>query len=210
MAGIDFFGKKRKAIWKSFAEEVNGEFVEGNFWRRYRIEIPHDLWTLYIDTYTVSNGKSSTTYTRVYAPYRSAQSFQFNIFQRNVFTDIGKVFGMEDIEVGYPEFDKKFIIKGNDPRYLRQFFEPDPIRGILMLQPSMRFMTRDRIDDRLPRKRYPDRVQDLCYRTVGIIKDPEWLHDICTLVSSSLDQLVEMGCALPQTPEKPPYHHPRG
>ncbi len=36
--------------------------------------------------------------------------------------EIGKFFGMEDIETGYPEFDKKVIVKTNDASRLKSLF----------------------------------------------------------------------------------------
>lgn len=205
MAGFDVFGKKWKGIWEQFAEESGGTFIDGKFWNKHRIEIPHEAWTMTLDTHTVSNGKSSVTYTRVYAPYQVNREFKFKIYKQHIFANIGKMFGMEDIEIGYPEFDDKFIIKGNNKQLLKQFFEPDDIRGILKIQPSMNFQIRDRYDDRMFKKEYPHRVQDICYRTTGIIKEPEWMHDLCTLVSLSLDRLVEIGCATEMEPKRPKY-----
>jgi hypothetical protein len=40
--------------------------------------------------------------------------FRFAINKEHFIDEIGKFFGMEDIELGYPEFDRKLIVKTND------------------------------------------------------------------------------------------------
>ena len=72
-------------------------------------------WTITLDTYTESTRRQShVTYTRMRAPYVNPEGFRFTIYRKGFFSDLGKLLGMQDIEVGDPEFDEAFIIKGND------------------------------------------------------------------------------------------------
>ena len=50
-------------------------------------------------------------------------------FTGRVFSSIGKWLGMQDVTVGYPQFDEDFIIKGNDEPKLRRFFGNEKIRA---------------------------------------------------------------------------------
>jgi sensor c-di-GMP phosphodiesterase-like protein len=50
------------------------------------------------------------------------EGFRFAIYRKGFFSDLGKLMGMQDIEVGDPEFDEAFIIKGNDESKVVRFF----------------------------------------------------------------------------------------
>lgn len=51
-----------------------------------------------------------------------AGEFRFALHHQGLLDEIGKFFGMEDIETGYPEFDKKVIVKTNDTSRLQSLF----------------------------------------------------------------------------------------
>ena len=82
-------------------------------------------WTVTLDTYTVST-QDSTSFTRMRAPYVNPEGFRFTIYRKSVFSGLGKMLGMQDIEVGDPEFDEAFIIKANnEPRVQHLFADRD-------------------------------------------------------------------------------------
>ena len=46
------------------------------------------------------------------APYINPEGFRFTIYRKGFFSGLGKLLGMQDIEIGDPEFDEAFIIQG--------------------------------------------------------------------------------------------------
>ena len=48
------------------------------------------------------------------APYMNLERFRFSVYRKTVFSGIGKLFGMQDIEIGDPPFDDSFIVKATD------------------------------------------------------------------------------------------------
>jgi hypothetical protein len=62
------FGPSRAEIWRQFSGETGSNFIEGGFWKSDKVEATHDQWTITLDLFVVSTGKSSTTYTRIRAP----------------------------------------------------------------------------------------------------------------------------------------------
>ncbi len=58
-----------------------------------------------------SSGKSSVTYTVMEFSMPPDAAFPFHIYEAGFFSTLGKMFGMQDIEIGDEEFDRKFIIK---------------------------------------------------------------------------------------------------
>src|SRR5947199_210805 len=83
----------------------------GGFWGGGKVQAHVGPWTVTLDTHVVSNGETSTTYTRMRAPYVNPDGFRFTIYRKGFFSDLGKLLGMQDIEVGDPEFDEAFILK---------------------------------------------------------------------------------------------------
>lgn len=55
--------------------------------------------------------------------------FKFAIHHQGLLDEIGKFFGMEDIETGYPEFDKKVIVKTNDAEQIKNLFSEQSTRA---------------------------------------------------------------------------------
>ena len=60
------------------------------------------------------------------APYVNPEGFRFTIYRKGIFSELGKLLGMQDIEVGDPEFDEAFIIKGNDEFKVRESLRRPP------------------------------------------------------------------------------------
>ncbi|MDQ6761365.1 MAG: hypothetical protein M3015_01920, partial [Bacteroidota bacterium] len=51
-----------------------------------------------------------------------AGDFKFAIHHQGLLDEIGKFFGMQDIETGYEEFDKKVVVKSNDEGKVKSIF----------------------------------------------------------------------------------------
>ena len=77
------------------------------------------------------------------APYVNPEGFRFTIYRKSLFSDLGKLLGMQDIEVGDPEFDEAFIIKGNDESKVRDLFANPKIRQMIQDQPKIRLEVKD-------------------------------------------------------------------
>src|SRR5436190_1431673 len=140
---MSWFGPSKIGVWRQLSEEIGAEFVEGGFWKRNKVRVHAKPWTITLDTCTDSSGESSTTYTRLRAPYVNAEGFRFTIYRRGFFSDLGKLLGMQDIEVGDPEFDEAFIIKGNDEDRVRVLFSNSKIQQMIQAQAQIRLDVKD-------------------------------------------------------------------
>ncbi len=155
-------------------------------------------WTVTLDTHTESSGESSVTYTRMRAPYVNPEGFRFTIYRKNLFSDLAKLMGMQDIEVGDPEFDEAFIIKGNDESRVVSLFSNSKIRQMTQDQPQIRLEVKDSEGWFGPK--FPENVDELQFQVVGVIKDVERLKALFDLFAAVLDQLCKMGSAYKQEP----------
>jgi hypothetical protein len=195
----NLFGPSQDEIWQQFATAIGGNF-SGGFWHGDRVEAAHGQWMVTLDNYSVSNGKSSTTYTRMRAPYVNPDKFHFNIYRRGFFSDLGKRLGMQDVTVGFPQFDDDFIIKGNDEDKLRRLFANEKIRELITLQPEIRFRVDDDDHGFWGARNFPPDVCELNFDVIGIIKDPARLKQLFDLFSETLDELCRMGSAYENDP----------
>ena len=152
-----------------------------------------------LDTCTVRRGRREpVTYTRMRAPYVNPEGFRFTIYRKSLFSDLGKLLGMQDIEVGDPEFDEAFIIKGNDESKVRDLFANPKIRQMIQAQPKIRLEVKDSEGWFGPK--FPEDVDELHFQVVGVIKDVERLKALFDLFAAVLDQLCRIGSAYKQEP----------
>lgn len=191
-------GPSKEEIWRQLCGKIDGRYIEGGFWKGDKVEATHGEWTITLDTYTVSNGKSSVTYTRMRAPYVNPDGFHFTIYRKGIFSDIAKWFGMQDVAVGYEPFDQDFIIKGNSEMKLRQLFADARIRELIAAQPAIRFTVKD--DEGWFGAALPEGVDELYFEVVGVIKDVEQLKMLYELFAETLDQLCHIGSAYENKP----------
>lgn len=188
-----WFGPSREEVWRQLSAAIDGRFVEGGFLKGDKVEAEHGPWTVTLDTYVVSTGKTTVVYTRMRAPYVNPDSFRFTIYRKGLFSDIGKWLGMQDIGVGDPTFDEAFIIKGNDERKVRALFADPKLRELIAAQPQIHFEVKD--DERWFGKKFPEGVDELYFQVVGVIKDVERLQQLFALFAETLDQLCRIGSA---------------
>ena len=195
---MKLLGTSRADAWKALASEMDARYQKGGFWKGDRVIVDVPPWQIVLDTYTVHTGQVHITYTRMRAPYVNGDGFRFSIHRKNVFTDISKFFGMQDVEIGYPAFDEAFVIKGNDEAKLRRLFASVELRKLIEAQPSIRLQVKD--DEGFFRKSFPDGVDELHFAVVGVVKDIERLKALYDLFAQTLQELCRMGSAQEREP----------
>lgn len=193
-----WFGPSKDEIWQQLAAEISADYVEGGFWKGSKVEASVHEWTITLDTYTVSTGKTHITYTRIRAPYVNKDGFRFRIYRKGVFSGLGKLLGMQDVEIGFPEFDDTFIIQGNDEEKLRLLFQPLKIQQLIDAQPAINLEVKD--DDGWLSTQFPEDVDQLVFNVVGVIKDVERLKWLYELFAELLQQLCRIGSAYENDP----------
>jgi hypothetical protein len=193
------FGPSKEEIWRQFAVEIGASIVPGGFWEGDKIEATHGPWSVVLDTYTVSTGKAVITYTRMRALFVTPDGFHFTVYRWGFFSEVGKWFGMQDVTVGYENFDRDFVIKGNDEEKLRRLFSSEKIRKLIAAQPDIHFSIAD-YDSNVWAKKFPAGVDELRFQAVGVIKDIERLKLLYELFAETLDELCRMGSSSTQAP----------
>jgi hypothetical protein len=196
---MGIFRASRKEVWKQLSKEINVNYIEGSFFKGPRIEYKHNNWTIYLDTYTVSTGKSSITYTRMRVPFINLKKFLFKVYRKGAFSNIGKALGMQDIEIGYDYFDNDYIIKGNDEGLLRRLFQNHNMRNLIEKQSKILLEIKDN-EGRFGPK-FNDNESELYFVVVGVIKDKERIKNLFELFVNIIDELETIGITVNQAPE---------
>jgi hypothetical protein len=166
--------QKQAEAWRQFASELGAEFIEGGFFRAGKVQAGVKDWTITLDTYSVSSGDSSTVYTRMRAPLHNKDGFQFTVFRTGLISKLDKALGAQDIDIGDPDFDRDFVIQGNNETRVRALLGSLGIRQMIQGQKSIRLGVRD---------------NELRFEVQGVIKDGERLRSIFELVKGTLYQL---------------------
>jgi hypothetical protein len=187
-----WFGRSKDEVWRQLSEDIRAEFIEGGFCKGSKVQAHVGPWTVTLDTYCDGEDQS----TRIRAPYVNPEGFRFTIYRKGFFSDLGKLLGMQDIEVGDPEFDEAFIIKGNDEDRVRVLFSDPKIRQMIQDQPKIRLTVKDSEGWFGPK--FPEDVDELHFQVVGVINDVDRLKALFDLFAAVLDHLCKIGSACKQ------------
>jgi hypothetical protein len=193
------FGPSREEIWTQLAQQVGGRFIEGGFLKSDKVVASHGEWSITLDTYTVSTGKTVVVFTRLRAPYINPDGFRFEIHRRGIFTPVAKFFGAQDVEIGIEPFDHDFVIKGTDENKVRRLFANRELRALIEAQPHIQLAVKD--DEGWFGSDFPEGVDELYFSTGGVIKDLERLKQLYELFGVTLDQLCNIGSAYENQPD---------
>ena len=193
------FGPSKADIWRQLAAEVKGRYVEGAIFKTDKVEATHGEWTVTLDSYIVPAGKAMIPFTRLRAPYVNPDGFRFTVYRQGVFTDLGKLLGMQDVEIGHEGFDRDFVVKGNDEGRLRSLFSSAKLRELIDTQKDIHLTVKD--DEGWFGPTFPEGVDELYFHVPGIIKDLDRLKTLYDLFAEALDQLTRIGSAYERGPE---------
>jgi hypothetical protein len=128
------------AVWTEAARLASGQFVpaSGSFWRARSVRVVAVFEPgieVVVDRYVVSNGKSSTVFTRVIAPAPGAGELDLKLRRENALTHVGKTLGLGDIQLGDAAFDTRYLVRSNQPLLVPAWIDA-PVRQALLATPK--------------------------------------------------------------------------
>ena len=193
------FGPFKKEIWNEVANEIGATFVDGGFWKKDKIVYQHKNWTIELDTYT-TGGKNSRTYTRLRACFITLDYFEFRMYEENILSSWSKKLGLQDIQVGYPDFDDRYMLKSNNhEKQTHRLLESTSIRELIKSVEDVRLSIQNYEGFFLQKRR--KNLQLIYFEKYGIIKDKQLITNLFTLYCLMLDQLVKIESASPKDPQ---------
>ena len=130
-------GTSLDEVWKQIDEDFSQyqEVYEYNA----IIEQQGRSVTLDIDIDLGGGFEGGYALTRFMSPLKSFDDFRFSLHRQDLLDGIGKLFGMEDIKIGSPEFDKNIVIKSNHPDRIKDILSSTQIREVIQSLPNFEF-----------------------------------------------------------------------
>ena len=193
------FGPSKDEIWRQIARDIGGQYQDGGFFGGDILRCRSGEWEITLDTYTVSTGKSSTTYTRMRAPFENRDRLYFKIYREGFFASVGKFFGMQDIQIGDNYFDENFVIKGNNEEKIRLLLRDPKLKELIQTQPDICFQIRD--DEGWFGADFPEGVNELYFQCYGVLKEEKLLKSLFDMFSITLERLVRIDSAYENDPQ---------
>ena len=194
----DWFGPSREEVWRELARQMEASYVDGGFWRGDKVEARIKEWTITLDTYTVSTGKTSVPFTRLRAPYVTPDGFGFQVHRAGVLSELGRWLGAQDVVIGHEPFDTDFVVKANDEEMVRALLANPRIRERIAAQPHIHFGVEQGGGWFGPS--LPDGVSELRFHAAGVLKDVQMLRRLFELFAETLDELCRLGSAYRDDP----------
>ena len=188
------FGPGQNEIWSGIASELNAEFSSSGWLQRGRIDLIRKNIIISLDTYTVSSGKTSVTYTRMRSTFENKSGLEMKIYRKNIFSWIGKLFGMQNISIGDNKFDDEYILQGNPENDIIKIFNDNSMKSLIRYQQDICFEIKK--DNRWFIKKYPSGIEELYFQCNGVIKDEKRLKMLFELFIVTIDRLKKYnpGC----------------
>lgn len=123
-------------VWRDFADSKGGRVVSDSSKENdpiISVQIPVEgtqAWVTITPHSLKSKSKGAgTTATLHYAP---REHFVFSIRAEKGMDQIGKVLGLQDIQLGDQDFDHRFLIQGTDVGKVRNLFADMKLRDLLL------------------------------------------------------------------------------
>ena len=185
------FGKDYEAVWRQFSSENNGKYIVGQYGNLDSVEIIYlnhkIIFDRYIQYQVVGGQSYDTEFTRIRVEFKSPDELRFRLTKQGFIDTIGKLFGSQDIQVGDKEFDKKFIIKGNDEFKIQTIFLDKSLKKIILSQEDIQLQILDKEGI------FDEKIQEgnvlLYYISETIIKEKEQLNSLLKLYQTLIVQL---------------------
>ncbi|UUW11428.1 hypothetical protein NLG42_11615 [Flavobacterium plurextorum] len=176
-------------IWKEFAKETNSTFKEGYSWHSDSVSVQYKNWKIVFDNYTLWSGKYSAETTRVIVPISLKGEFKFEVYNEGFIRKVEKLFGAQDIEIGFPDFDKAFTIKSNNEAKIKALLRNKEIRDLISSQKEVNIQICNRKG--IWEEKLPENEFELSFYADGKITNIEILKSINLLFKTLLDKLYE-------------------
>ncbi len=187
------FGPSRDEVWAEFSRQIGGDFLPSQWFEQARVQAGAGDNTITLDTYTVSTGKSSVTYTRIRAPFVNTDGLRFELYRAGLFTPLGKLLGMQDIQIGNVAFDEQMVVKSNSEERIRELLNDPRLLAEICRHPNFYLTVQD--DRGWFNATFPDGVDELHFVIGGVLTDLDRLKSLFEVFSLLLHRLKHLDAA---------------
>jgi hypothetical protein len=130
--------QSQRSAWEELATRLGLTFDPGNFFGHgMSISGTYRSQHLTLDKFTRRTGKSQITYTRIVLFLKQPTQLELMVTTEGLFSKIGKLFGMKEIQTGDEALDQRYIIKGQPENMVISLLQSYDVRQKLVEAPSL-------------------------------------------------------------------------
>lgn len=118
-------GETEDEIWQQVRPDFEGEELLGY---NVILQTPNSAVELDIDIDLGGGFERGFEITRLVAKLPATNDFKFALHKEDFLDEIGKFFGMQDVKLGYEDFDKHVVVKTNDEARIKELFADEQLR----------------------------------------------------------------------------------
>jgi hypothetical protein len=124
-------------IWR----QINDDFATSGRISDYNVVLDYDGTVTELDIDSSPGGSEEGGYdtTVLSSNIKTSNGFRFEIHPQDFLNKLGKMLGMQDVTIGYPEFDENVIVKTNNEAEVKQVFSDATIREVFQQQSGYSF-----------------------------------------------------------------------
>ncbi|MDQ6815635.1 MAG: hypothetical protein M3040_18040 [Bacteroidota bacterium] len=129
-------------IWRIIADQLNNNKDDLDYTAQFQCD--NYSITLDIDIHPDRGEDNDKPITSFSSELPLESPFRFNIEKQGLKHEIAKLFGMQDVIIGHPEFDKKFLNQSNDVEKVKKVLSDADVSAELLKFPVVDFKIRER------------------------------------------------------------------
>lgn len=190
---LERFADHENELWKKLSDELGGTLTDQKGSRHDKVVAKVGQWVVTLDKHSEPGYHAEHMTTRLRAPFVNPDGLRFMVRHEGVFENIGKLVGMQDIQIDRMPFDKMFLVQGSDPAKIKSLFTDDRLRELVKTEPKIHLQVRDAGD--YFEDFYPDNVDELVLEVCDEVKDLDRLKRLFDLFARTLDGLCKLGSA---------------
>lgn len=181
----------RREAYRQVAQLLDGELQEGKRRSRDRVLVRRGPWSVWLDTYTVSTGQASVTYTRVRADFVGWRELRVAVRRRHWLDRLlGKMGFGRPLPVDRRLLEH-WVVKGQPDRRVPSLFSaPELTEAVLALCACQLYVKRG---SRKSRKLFGEDAGEVVAQTTGVITDVPRLAAMIRAVGETLEGLERIG-----------------
>ncbi len=185
-------------VWRDFADSKSGKVLsdpsqDGD--PIISMQVPVEGTNTYVSFAPYSlirNGKGRGPGSSASLQYKPVENFIFHIRTEKGVDQIGKALGMQDIQLGDQDFDKRYLIQGTDLGKVRNLFADMKLRD-LILENSLSDLRLASETDELPSEhRVKPGMHAIVYSHDNLLDKFEQLEAVYGILSSVVHRLGVM------------------
>lgn len=201
------FGHPLIEEWKEAAAKLGAEFSEEGFGNGNLIRYQYGPWEMILDSHLPFSNNDVHRHSRVRVLWLADTETYLRVTPAGLLSGFNTWLGAQDLQIGDAEFDRDFVIKGNDAEKARLFFQDESLKQLIRalsgfsqmsFESHIYYAENNPFRDRdLFVQLYPDKpylhFHELVFDCYGIVREFDNIKRMFDLCATALDHLTVLG-----------------